>query len=408
MTYQPLNVLLVEADGTTAEACREAIVRVLPAAHVDVSRSDGSAMTRLERMARSGTPQPLYDAIIVNVDSATDRPIALLEQLAQIVPGTPVLAVREGDPPFGEVDPIVAWTAEVVRATANYMPHLATILRLHVEQRRLLAEIERQRIELVDKASRDDLTDLANRARFNETLENEIARALRFHRPLTLVALNVDGMKLINDTHGYAAGDAALSHVANCLRSEVRRFEIAARTGGDTFGVLLVDTNFDGGRNVAEKLRRRIAETPVRPAGAVTVSVGLASLPAHAETSNGLLRIADEALFEAQTKGRNRVVVSRNVRRERSGERQPIRFKVVVEGRDNRGEEFSEETETELVSRCGARVFLVHAMSAGETIRLRTPFHDRLLTAQVTACYKGLDNRQRAGFKLVDPPKWGT
>ncbi|MCC6743178.1 MAG: hypothetical protein IT175_04890, partial [Acidobacteria bacterium] len=113
-------------------------------------------------------------------------------------------------------------------------------------------------------------------------------------------------------------------------------------------------------------------------------------------------------VLEAQTKGRNRVVVSRNIRRERSGERQPIRFKVVVEGRDNHGAAFSEETETELVSRCGARILLSHSMSTGETIQLRTPFHDRVLTAQVTACYKGLDNRLRAGFKLIDPPKWGT
>ncbi|MBK6428209.1 MAG: diguanylate cyclase [Blastocatellia bacterium] len=280
MTHQPLKVLIVEADGSAAESCREAICRALPAAHVDVSPSDGSAMTRLERMARSGTPQPLYDAVVVNVESATNRPVALLEELAQILPGTPVLAIRTLEPPPAGLDPITAWTAEVVRATPGYPPHLAVILRLHIEQRRLLAEIERQRIELVDQASRDDLTALANRSRFNETVENEIARALRFHRPLTLVSLNIDGMKLINDTHGYSAGDAALLHVANCLRGEVRRFEIAARTGGDTFAVLLVDTNFDGGRQVAE-LRRRIAEAPIRSVGVVTVSIGVAALPAR-------------------------------------------------------------------------------------------------------------------------------
>lgn len=408
MTHLPLNVLLIEGDTGLAEACRRSIVRVLPAASVDVSKTDGSAMTRLQRMAHSGAPQPFYDAVVVNIDTASDRPVELLEQLSQIVPGTPVLAVREGDPIAGDVDPIAAWTAEVIRATPDYALHLATILKLHVAQKRLLAEIERQRLELVDQASRDDLTGLANRARFSETLENEIARSLRFHRPLTLLSLNVDKMKLINDTHGYAAGDAALAHVANSLRGEVRQFEIAARTGGDTFGVLLVDTNFDGGRQTGEKLRRRIAETPVRSVGEVTVSIGVASLPAHAETANDLMRMSDEAVLEAQTKGRNRVVVSRNIRRERSGERQPIRFKVVVEGRDNHGAAFSEETETELVSRCGARILLSHSMSTGETIQLRTPFHDRVLTAQVTACYKGLDNRLRAGFKLIDPPKWGT
>lgn len=408
MTHRPLNILLVEADEAQADLCRAAIVRSMPAARVDVSASDGSAMTRLERMARSGAPLPLYEAVVVNADSASESPLDFLEQLAQIVPGTPVIAVRASAPPIGDIDPVAAWSAEVVSATKDYAPHLATILRLLVEQRRLLEEIERQRVELSEQALRDDLTGLANRTRFIDVLENEVALALRFHRPVTLLSLSVDGMKLVNDSHGYTAGDAALVHVGNCLSSVVRRFEVAARTGGDTFAVLLADTNFDGGRQVAEKLRRRIAETPVRPIGEVTVSVGVASLPAHAESSNGLVRIADEALREAQSKGRNRVVVSRNIKRERAGERQPVRFKVVVEGRDNHGEKFIEVTETELVSRCGARVQLGRALAAGETIRLRTPFHDRVLTAQVTACYKGLDNRMRAGFKLLDPPRWGN
>lgn len=408
MSHQPFHLLLVEANSLDAESCRDEICRELPAAVVDISRTECQAMARLERLAREGSGLPLYDAIVVNVDSTADRPVEFLEQLAQIVPGTPLVAVRASAPLACDLDPVAAWASDVVLATPGYPPHLAMIVRLHLEQKRLLGEIARQRIELVELASRDDLTGLANRTRFNETIENEVARAMRFHRPLSLVTIDLDGLKLINDTHGYTSGDAALRHVANCLRNEVRRFEISARTGGGTFSVLLVDTNFDGGRQAAEKLRKRIAETPVRPVGQVTVSIGIAALPAHAETSNELMRIADEALFEAKAKGRNRVVVSRNLRRERMGDRQPIRFQVVVQGRDNHGDAFREETETELVSRCGARIFTAHALAAGETIELRTPFHDRPLVAQVTACYRGLDNRMRAGFKLVDPPRWGT
>ena len=98
----------------------------------------------------------------------------------------------------------------------------------------------------------------------------------------------------------------------------------------------------------------------------------------------------------------------REVLQQREGDRHPIRFRIVVRGRNNRGERFTEETETELVSRRGARLVSSHAVASGETIELSTPFHSRALTATVTACYRGADNRMRIGFKLVDPPRWGA
>ena len=279
-------------------------------------------------------------------------------------------------------------------------------MRLAVEKHRLVREIDRQRQQLTELASRDDLTGLANRRRFTEALENEVDRANRFHRPVTLILFDLDALKLINDTHGHPVGDQALRHIGTCLRSEIRRFEVAARLGGDEFAVLLVDTNFDQGRIVADKLRRRIAGASVGPIGQVTISAGLASLPAHAESASELVRIADEALYEAKRHGRNRVVLSRKIRRERDGERHRVRFKLQVAGRNNRGETFTEETETELISRRGARIVSSHTVATGEQIELRTPFHGRPLVAQITSCYRGVDNRWHVGFKLVDPPRW--
>ena len=406
MSEERLSVLVVESTGVQALRLRDALGEQTPQAQVEVARSGTDALARLERLAVSGAALPLFDAAIINLSDCDRAPLTLVAEMTQILPGVPVVVVAPVTADGIATDVRRAGATEVVYETEGYALHLATIVRLAVEKGRLEVEIERQRHQLLELASRDELTNLANRRRFNESIDLEVERAHRFHRPLTLILFDLDALKLINDTHGHPAGDIALRHVANGLRSEIRRYEVAARLGGDEFAVLLVDTNYDQGRVVAEKLRRRIADAVVPPVGQVTISAGVASLPAHAETATELVRIADQALYEAKHGGRNRVVLSRNLVQERDGERHPVRFRVVVTGRNSHGESFSEETETELISRRGARIVCSHTVATGEQIELRTPFHERALVAQITSCYRGADNRWRVGFKLVDPTRW--
>lgn len=408
MTEARLTVLLIESEDEHASAFAESLARQTSLSEVDVARSVADAFERLEELSHSGAPAPFFDAVAVNLSTCEQPALSVIEQLRQILSGAPIVALA----PSGDADlrdeVLRAGADEVAVATSGYGTNLATLVRLTVEKHRLRAEIQLQRHQLLELASRDELTDLANRRRFNETLDLEVERAVRFHRALTLLLIDLDGLKAINDGRGHLAGDAAIRHVGSCLRSEIRRFEVAARIGGDEFAVLLVDTNFDAGRLVAEKLRKRIADAPLAAAGAVTVSAGLASLPAHAATSSDLVRLADEALYEAKNTGRNRVVLCRQLRAERDGDRHPVRFKILVAGRSRQGEDFSEEAETELISRRGARVLASRTVETGEQLTLRTPFHQTPLTARVTSCYRGADNRWRVGFKLVDPPRWGA
>jgi diguanylate cyclase (GGDEF)-like protein len=407
LTDHKLSVLLIEGGSVDALTFREALRRQTEQSRVDIVRSSADALARLESLAHGGAESPFYDAVAVNM-SACERPaLSLLAELGQIMPDTPVVAVIPREAEGVRADALRAGAAEVVYATPEFSVNLASVVRLAVEKRRLHVEIDKQREQLLELASRDELTGLANRRRFNEAIDLEVERAHRYHRPVTLLLLDLDALKLVNDTHGHPAGDAALRHIGACLRSEIRRFEVAARLGGDEFAVLLVDTNFDQGRLVAEKLRRSIAETPVPPAGQVTISCGIAALPAHAESATDLVRVADQALYEAKRGGRNRVVVSKAIVQERDGDRHPVRFRIAVAGRNSRGENFTEETETELISRRGARIVSSNTVAAGEQIELRTPFHSRALVAQITSCYRGVDNRWRLGFKLVDPPRWG-
>ena len=165
----------------------------------------------------------------------------------------------------------------------------------------LLSEVERL-------ATRDGLTGLANRRLFEETLEREVARALRRRLPLALVVLDVDFFKNVNDTFGHQAGDQVLRQVADATLEHTKASDLAARYGGDEFVVLLPECDGSDAHAVAERLRTAVAERA--SAMRVTVSAGTASLPENASAVERLVAAADAALYEAKRAGRDRTVRS--------------------------------------------------------------------------------------------------
>ncbi len=164
-------------------------------------------------------------------------------------------------------------------------------------------------------ANTDELTGLANRRHFMEALQREIDRAQRYDRPLSLVLLDLDHFKGVNDTHGHAAGDDVLRETAAILRGVCRDVDEAARIGGEELALLLPETNAAGARVMAERVRRKLEQTDLRsPDGTtyhVTASLGVAALGLHADSPDRLLQASDEALYQAKHAGRNRVVVGR-------------------------------------------------------------------------------------------------
>lgn len=155
-------------------------------------------------------------------------------------------------------------------------------------------------------ASTDGLTGLYNQRTFQQHLALEVERSHRYQEPLTLLLLDIDHFKRYNDTFGHPAGNVLLVHLAQVLKDHARTADIVARYGGEEFAVILPNTDTDGGILTAEQLREAI-QTINHASDVVTVSIGVASLQAHASDAPALIMQADVALYHAKTHGRNRV-----------------------------------------------------------------------------------------------------
>ena len=158
-----------------------------------------------------------------------------------------------------------------------------------------------------EDALTDHLTGLANRRRFERQLEREVARTERYEHSFSLLLLDIDNFKNLNDTFGHHTGDEALRLIGKALREETRGIDLAARIGGEEFAVILVETNLQGGLEVAERLREAIKNMPIPLAGHITASFGVVECPSHARNSRDLMSGADVALYEAKRAGRDRV-----------------------------------------------------------------------------------------------------
>jgi two-component system cell cycle response regulator len=167
--------------------------------------------------------------------------------------------------------------------------------------------------KLLRMATTDPLTGLFNRGYVDERFAIELSRALRHRRQLTLALIDVDRFKSLNDTHGHSAGDLVLRELGAILRYSFRQSDTVGRYGGEEFVVILPEMNIEDAERKLESLRERIALTPIELNAqgdivAVTISAGLAGLPADGTDAEEIFALADQRLFQAKREGRNRVV----------------------------------------------------------------------------------------------------
>jgi diguanylate cyclase (GGDEF)-like protein len=156
------------------------------------------------------------------------------------------------------------------------------------------------------QATHDALTGLANYREFMDTLERELRRAERSHHSFTVLLLDLDGLKRINDRLGHLRGNRALKRLAEVMKEQCRATDLAARYGGDEFAVLLIDSDQRMAQHVAQRIEARVREDGEEPP--ISVSIGMAVYPGSGRTAQDLLENADQELYGRKRKGQSRNV----------------------------------------------------------------------------------------------------
>ncbi|MCY1001943.1 diguanylate cyclase [Myxococcus sp. MISCRS1] len=223
-------------------------------------------------------------------------------------PGPPVMVLTPREPRESWLEALTRgaevmfdpWDVEELRA------RVARCLTVHAR----FSQLSNQVGELQRLSSTDGLTGVHNHRHFQERLREEFRRAQRYDDPLSLILMDLDHFKQVNDRHGHTTGDGVLREVAAALQQSVRETDLVARYGGEEFAVLLPRTHLTGALTVAERVRKDLATLQVGPQGSlrVTASLGLSSFPHRTVLSpEQLLLTADEALYRAKAEGRDRV-----------------------------------------------------------------------------------------------------
>ncbi len=213
----------------------------------------------------------------------------------------PLQSLEEGVEKLGKGD----LSHRIALTTDDEFSHLAETFNL------MATKLEQSQQDLYRLATLDGLTEIYNRREFNRWLQVEVERSQRNAEQVSLIMVDIDHFKQLNDTYGHQAGDLALCEVAQLLQREVRPGDIVCRYGGEEFTVILPKTNSGDSVAIADRIRLAIAEEavvlPSLQQIEMTASLGVATFPADAQTKEHLIKQADQALYSAKTSGRNRV-----------------------------------------------------------------------------------------------------
>lgn len=185
----------------------------------------------------------------------------------------------------------------------NFLSLFANQIELAITVADLFEEVKKQAIT-------DPLTGIFNRRYFEDNIIKEAERSLRLKQPFSVISMDLDYLKRINDTYGHQFGDLAIRTIANVLKKEARSIDIPARIGGEEFNLLLPGVDSNGALIAAERIRKSIESQVLDTIGGITASIGVATFLEHSDRIDELIELADQAMYKAKVNGRNQVQVA--------------------------------------------------------------------------------------------------
>ena len=192
---------------------------------------------------------------------------------------------------------------EMTDTETNFLKLFANQIELAITVAGLFEEVKKQAIT-------DPLTGIFNRRYFEDNIIKEAERSLRLKQPFSLISMDLDFLKKINDTYGHQYGDIAIKTIANVLKKEARSIDIPARIGGEEFNLLLPGVDSKGAYIAAERIRKSIESQVIETIGGITASIGVATFLEHSDRIDELMELADQAMYKAKLNGRNQVQIA--------------------------------------------------------------------------------------------------
>ncbi len=192
---------------------------------------------------------------------------------------------------------------DITDTESNFLTLYANQIELAIVVAKLFEEVQKQAIT-------DPLTGLYNRRYFEDNVVKEAERSLRLKQPFSLISMDLDFLKKINDTYGHQYGDIAIKTIANVLKTEARSIDIPARIGGEEFSLMLPGVDSKGAYIAAERIRKSIESQELETIGGITASIGVATFLEHSDRIDELVEFADQAMYKAKINGRNQVQIA--------------------------------------------------------------------------------------------------
>jgi diguanylate cyclase (GGDEF)-like protein len=305
---QAQNVLVIHGSSESASALANVLARD-SLTSVDVV-NDGT--TALEHILRATA-----DLVLLDLELPGSDGIELLKRI-RASPShryLPVIILSDQDDRPRRLEGFRLGADDFILHPWDDEELLARVQRM-LNLRRRVDDLLLRAAELHHLSITDHLTQVHNHRFFQDRLREEFRRAQRYDDPLSLVLLDIDHFKSVNDAHGHPTGDQVLREVANSIRGAIRDTDILARYGGEEFAVLLPKTHLAGALTVAERIWKGVGTMAAGPGGTIrlTASLGVSGYPTRlVTTAEQLVRTADEALYRAKSEGRNKICLHQQV-----------------------------------------------------------------------------------------------